>query len=67
MEQDFGFERLVTQILDSNFAVSAPLIITQGLPSLNACRSQEEILALNGRLVTFDCLVQDMYDEEYFV
>ena len=36
------------------------------MASLNACRSQEEIQALNGRLVTFDCMVQDMYDEEYF-
>jgi len=39
----------------------------QSLPSLNGARSQEEILALNGRLISFDCMVQDMYDEEYFV
>ena len=36
------------------------------IPSLNACVNQSEILGLNGKFVRFECMVQDMYDEEYF-
>lgn len=36
------------------------------LPDLNDCSSVEEINQMNGKLVKFDCMVQDMYEEEFF-
>jgi len=36
------------------------------LPSINSCETPTDILALNGRLVRFECMIQDMYEEEYF-
>lgn len=37
------------------------------IPSLNECKNLEEILNLNRKLVKFECMIQDMYEEEYFV
>ena len=37
------------------------------VPSLNKCKSVEDMLSLNKRLVTFTCMVQDMFEEEYFM
>lgn len=34
---------------------------------MNSCSTSEELLALNGKLARFECMVQDMYDEEFFI
>jgi hypothetical protein len=34
---------------------------------LNACATNEDIRGLSGKLVQFECMVQDMYNEEYFM
>ncbi len=37
------------------------------IPSLNKCTKVEDIAALNKKIVRFECMIQDMYDEEYFI
>lgn len=39
----------------------------QLIPSLNACSNPLEIKNLNKKLVRFECMIQDMYDEEFFI
>ncbi|CDW86598.1 mini-chromosome maintenance complex-binding protein [Stylonychia lemnae] len=39
----------------------------QALPSLNACETVEDLHSLSGKLVRYDCMIQDMYEEEYFM
>ena len=38
-----------------------------GIPRLNDCKTPEEIAALHHKLVRFDCMIQDQYEEEFFV
>lgn len=37
------------------------------IPRLNDCKTPEDVTALHHKLVRFDCMIQDQYEEEYFV
>ncbi len=39
----------------------------QGLPNLSTIATDEEVVSLNHKLVRFDCIISDMFEEEYFV
>ena len=34
---------------------------------MSTTKTDDEVLALNHKLVRFDCIISDMYEEEYFV
>lgn len=38
-----------------------------GIPRLNDCKSIEDVAKLHHKLVRFDCMIQDQYEEEFFV
>lgn len=54
VEKALGF----SQIEEADFSA---------IPSLNACTTPHQIKALNKKLVRFECMICDMYDEEYFI
>ena len=37
------------------------------IPRLNDCMCPEDIVKLHHKLVRFDCMIQDQYEEEYFI
>lgn len=39
----------------------------EGLPCLNHCKNAEEVAQLHHKLVKFDCMVQDQYEDEFYV
>jgi hypothetical protein len=41
--------------------------IIKEIPNISEINSNEELAALNHKLVRFDCIVSDMYEEEIFV
>lgn len=37
------------------------------MPNVSRIESDEDLAALNHKLVRFDCIISDMYEEEFFV
>ena len=37
------------------------------MPNITLVQSLDDIAHHNGRVVRFDCIISDMYEEEYFV
>jgi Mini-chromosome maintenance replisome factor len=60
IDTDLGIPQFIEKTLELGDDLSS-------LPSLNTCNTQEEISAISGKIVTFECMIQDMYNEEYFV
>eukprot|EP00347_Sterkiella_histriomuscorum_P016942 403351260 len=62
--QDLKIPQLVENILGIQDQSEPNLEL---IPSLNSCENVQDIQNLNGKLVKFECMIQDMYEEEYFM
>jgi hypothetical protein len=57
-----------SQVLERELGIEGSLDLRlAGIPRLNDCKTPEEIAALHHKLVRFDCMIQDQYEEEFFV
>ena len=39
----------------------------QGVPNISSMATDDEVRSCHHKLVRFDCIVSDMFEEEYFV
>lgn len=57
-----------SNVLERELGIEGSLNLrAANIPRLNDCKTPEEIVALNHKLVRFDCMIQDQFEEEFYL